>query len=116
MSTGLPVGARTVFWALIVLTGGVRLLVALADYRSRSGTDVYPDDAFYYLRIAQNIVSGRGMTFDGAAPTNGFQPLYLLMVVPVVALAGGSAALPIHLSGVLLTAWAVGTAFCCARC
>ena len=90
---------------------GVRLLVALADYRSLIGNDVYPDDAFYYLRIAQNLVAGRGMTFDGAAPTNGFQPLYLLMVVPVVALARGSVALPIHLSGVLLTGWAVGTAF-----
>jgi hypothetical protein len=111
MSTGSPVRARTVFWALVAVAGGVRLLVALADYRSLVGNDVYPDDAFYYLRIAQNLVGGRGMTFDGAAPTNGFQPLYLLMIVPVVALARGSVALPIHLSGVLLTGWAVGTAF-----
>ena len=94
MSTGPPVRARTVFWALLfwallVVAGGVRLAVALADYRSLIGNDVYPDDAFYYLRIAQNLVGGRGLTFDGAAPTNGFQPLYLLMVVPVVALARG---------------------------
>jgi hypothetical protein len=32
-------------------------------------------------------------------------------VVPIVALARGNLALPIHLSGVLLTGWAVGTAF-----
>jgi hypothetical protein len=111
MSTGAPGRARTVFWALLAVTGGVRLLVALADYRSLIGNDVYPDDAFYYLRIAQNLISGRGMTFDGAAPTNGFQPLYLLMMVPVVALGRGSVVSPIHLSGVLLTGWAVGTAF-----
>jgi hypothetical protein len=111
MSTGAPVRARTVFWALVAVAGGVRLIVALADYRSLIGSDVYPDDAFYYLRIAQNLVAGRGMTFDGAAPTNGFQPLYLLLLTPIVALARGSAAAPIYLSGVLLTGWAIGTAF-----
>ena len=36
MSTGSPVCARTVFPAVVAVAGGVRLLVALADYRSLS--------------------------------------------------------------------------------
>lgn len=40
-----------------------------------------PDDAFYYLKIARNLASGHGLTFDGINPTNGFQPLWLLMLL-----------------------------------
>ena len=106
----VPARARAAFWALVALAGVTRLAVVLADYRSLIGNDVYPDDAFYYLRIAQNVVAGRGWTFDGLAPTNGFHPLYMLMVLPIMALTRGDLVLPIHLSGVLLTGWAVGTA------
>jgi hypothetical protein len=40
-----------------------------------------PDDAFYYLKIARNFVSGYGLTFDGINLTNGFQPLWLLLLL-----------------------------------
>ncbi len=40
-----------------------------------------PDDAFYYLKIARNFASGKGLTFDGINPTNGFQPLWLLLLL-----------------------------------
>ena len=104
-----PARDRAAWWALLALTGAVRLAIVLADHRSLIANDVYPDDAFYYLRIAGNVLAGRGFTFDGLAPTNGFHPLYLLMVLPIVALSHGDLVLPIHLSGVLLTGWAVGT-------
>lgn len=38
------------------------------------------DDACYYYNIARNIVAGRGVTFDGVNPTNGFHPLWLTVV------------------------------------
>jgi hypothetical protein len=41
------------------------------------------DDASYYMTIARNIASGTGVTFDGIHPTNGFHPLWLLMLVPL---------------------------------
>jgi hypothetical protein len=41
------------------------------------------DDASYYMTIARNVASGRGVTFDGLHPTNGFHPLWLLLLVPV---------------------------------
>jgi hypothetical protein len=36
------------------------------------------DDAFYYFKIAQNIVEGKGISFDGITITNGFHPLWTL--------------------------------------
>lgn len=41
------------------------------------------DDAFYSLGIARNIAAGKGITYDGYTQTDGFQPLYVFMMVPV---------------------------------
>ncbi|MCU0612230.1 MAG: hypothetical protein MUE60_10625, partial [Candidatus Eisenbacteria bacterium] len=41
------------------------------------------DDTFLYLQIARNVALGKGPTFDGIHLTNGFQPLWLLAVVPL---------------------------------
>jgi len=49
-----------------------------------------PDDAFYYLKIAQNTVAGRGPTFDGLSPTTGFHPLFMLLILPIAAIFGSS--------------------------
>lgn len=38
------------------------------------------DDSFFYLKIAQNIVNGSGVTFDNISSTNGFHPLYLIII------------------------------------
>ena len=55
------------------------------------------DDAFYYYKVAQNIVAGKGITFDGLGLTNGFHPLWLSFLVPVFALAGDDLILPLRL-------------------
>jgi len=39
------------------------------------------DDFFYYARIAANIAAGKGSTFDGTTPTNGYHPLYEALLV-----------------------------------
>lgn len=44
------------------------------------------DDAWYYFGIARNVAEGRGSTFDGINPTNGYHPLWLLVSVPVYAI------------------------------
>ena len=46
---------------------------------------VIPDDAAYYFKIARNASAGEGLTFDGMNRTNGFQPLWLYILVPVFA-------------------------------
>ncbi len=54
------------------------------------------DDAFYYFKVAQNITIGRGISFDGIAPTNGFHPLWMLVCIPVFALARFDLYLPLR--------------------
>lgn len=34
------------------------------------------DDGYYYLLVAENLIDGKGFTFDGVNRTSGFQPLY----------------------------------------
>jgi hypothetical protein len=41
------------------------------------------DDSFYYLEIARNAAHGNGFTFDGLHQTNGFQPLFLFLLIPI---------------------------------
>ena len=45
--------------------------------------DAYVDDAFYYFEIARNLAAGKFSTFDGGITrTNGYHPVWLLMVTP----------------------------------
>src|SRR2546428_7654820 len=43
----------------------------------------FTDDTFYYLNVARHVAQGRGFTFDGVHATNGFQPLWMLVLVPL---------------------------------
>jgi hypothetical protein len=52
------------------------------------------DDAFYYLKIARNVVEGTGCTFDGIARTNGFHPLWMLYSIFIQAIAHANLELP----------------------
>ncbi len=40
-----------------------------------------PDDAFYYLKIAENITNGHGSVFSLGEPTNGYHPLWMALLV-----------------------------------
>lgn len=62
------------------------------------------DDAFYYFKTAQNISEGLGVTFDGTSPTNGFQPLWMALMVPIFSLARFDLFLPLRLVILLQTA------------
>lgn len=66
--------------------------IALGPSMDSLGRFVY-EDTFYYLGIAENVIAGRGLTFDGANPTNGFQPLWLVFSVAVCTVLKGEAAL-----------------------
>jgi hypothetical protein len=59
----------------------------LAFFFLRAGMErvltVVPDDASYYFKIAENAGGGEGLTFDRINRTNGFQPLWLAVLVPV---------------------------------
>lgn len=53
--------------------------VVLPDPRQISS--LFTDDTFYYLEVARHAARGDGFTFDGINPTNGFQPLWQLVLV-----------------------------------
>ena len=44
--------------------------------------DTNLDDAFYYYEIAKNLAEGKFSTFDGITRTNGYHPLWMLLITP----------------------------------
>lgn len=73
------------------------------------------EDGYYPMTIARNIARGRGITVDGLVPTNGFQPLFTFLTVPLFAAAGEDRLLGARL--VLAVHWAffLATAFVLGR-
>jgi len=67
------------------------------------------DDAFYYFKVAQNITEGKGITFDGVNPTNGFHPLWMLICLPVFALARFNLFLPLRVLVMVLALFNIAT-------
>ncbi len=67
----------------IVVAGFVYALFVIFVLPLEKLVAIPSDDAFYYFKIARNIVAGEGCTFDGIARTNGFHPLWMLCVLCV---------------------------------
>lgn len=67
---------------LIVIAFIIRLVIILHPLNTL--VTYNGDDMYYYLEIADNIVQGHGVSFDGIHITNGFHPLYLLLILPIV--------------------------------
>lgn len=57
-----------------------------------------PDDAFYYFVLAQNSIQQGNISMDGMSATNGFHPLWLLIIAPIFGLAESGSDLPIHIA------------------
>ncbi len=68
---------------LLVLGGTFQTAAVLLAFRSFNHAIAWlmPDDAFYYLKIAENISSGYGSVFSVGEPTNGYHPLWLAILV-----------------------------------
>jgi len=56
------------------------------------------DDAFYYLKTAWHISRGLGSTFDGIHPTNGYHPLWMLLLAPLYKIFSGGGETPVRLA------------------
>lgn len=64
----------------------------------------FVDDTFYYYALAQNIVEGHGVVFNQGVPTNGFHPLYAMLLIPIFELLSSFGPnVPIYASLVLLS-------------
>jgi hypothetical protein len=77
-----------VLWSIAAMSLFLSLFVLFASMERL--LTVIPDDAAYYFGIARNAAAGAGLTFDGINRTNGFQPLWLAVLVPVFRLVHGT--------------------------
>lgn len=71
--------ARVVFLCAIA-AHAASLLVTVARFDGEQiAKSWFADDAFYYLEVANHVAAGHGSTFDGAAATNGYHPLWMVV-------------------------------------
>jgi len=75
-------GLRIAFPAILaffVIFNGVSFVLAGQDRL----IDIFDDDAYYYFTIARNLIQEGRLTFDGTTLTNGFQPLWFGLLLPI---------------------------------
>jgi hypothetical protein len=75
-----PHTGRQIDWTFIAVTI-TAVLTAAAPFLARSAKlAYYQDDFFYYLQVARNLAEHHLSTFDGTTLTNGYHPLWLLVL------------------------------------
>ncbi|MGE5642424.1 MAG: hypothetical protein ACM3Y8_05375, partial [Byssovorax cruenta] len=95
---------------LIIVVATISLYGAFSDGQNFSRRWFMRDDAYYYFKVAQNISEGHGSTFDGINKTNGYHPLWMLICVPIFALARFDLILPLRVLFVVMNALSLATA------
>src|SRR3990170_599870 len=95
---------------LIVVVMSISLYAALSDAQNLSWRWFTRDDAYYYFKVAQNISEGKGSTFDGINPTNGYHPLWMLICVPIFAFARFDLILPLRILMLVMSGLSAATA------
>lgn len=66
---------------LLVLALIARFRLTVLDFNSLL-TSYLADDAFYYFKIAANISNLHRITYDGEQLSNGFHPLWMVLIAP----------------------------------
>jgi len=56
------------------------MLGLILGLRGNQLAHFFHDDAFFYIKTAQNLADGYGSTFDRLSRTNGYHPLWLLIL------------------------------------
>ena len=64
-----------------LLALGLFLIVIRPFFSGHSWMLYEQDDFFYYLKVAQNLAQGHGSTFNGIVQTNGYHPLWMMLLV-----------------------------------
>jgi len=78
---------------LLGIAGGVYASIAPANSLMRWYNI---DDAFYYYKVAQNVLAGYGFTFDQINLANGFHPLWMVVCLGVFWLSQINLLLPLR--------------------
>jgi hypothetical protein len=82
MTSRLSFSAVRPLSAILIVGFLARMVIAWLplDWLLRN---VLADDSFYYFTIARHAARGDGFTFDGLAATNGFHPLWMILLLPL---------------------------------
>lgn len=75
-----------IWFLIIILLGVLFQFFAVIYFCLNFDTAIprlMPDDTFYYLKIAENISLGYGSVFSVGEPTNGYHPLWMILLVLV---------------------------------
>ena len=70
-------------WAIVTAGGAALVDLFHRFYPRQSIYGGFDDDFFYYAGVANHLAHGAGSTFDGIHRTNGYHPLWLLVLNPV---------------------------------
>ena len=113
---GLGTRDRVVGWGLVLgppLVALAKVLTTDPPWRLQ----LFEDDAAYYLGVARNVAAGHGSTFTGLLETNGYHPLWMLLLVPVAWLVDRPADLVVAVVALhgVLWAWSVREALALGR-
>jgi hypothetical protein len=95
---------------LVTVILGIHLYASLADTYAFPNAWFKRDDAYYYYKVAQNISEGHGSTFDGINLTNGYHPLWMMVCIPIFALARFDLILPLRVLLMVIAVFHAGTA------
>jgi hypothetical protein len=104
-----PLSKRLITVGLLGAVLVFHLAVVGQDFTVLAENGFLYDDSFYAFKIAKSIADGKGPTFDGIHPTNGFQPLYVFLIAPFYWIFGSDLIAPIYAAlslSALLTALA----------
>ena len=101
----------SVFEILLISTIlSIHLYAAFSDAYNLPNNWFTRDDAYYYFKVAQNISEGFGSTFDGINLSNGYHPLWMLVCIPIFALARFDVILPLRVLLVVVSFFHAATA------
>jgi hypothetical protein len=95
-AASVGIAERTVEMMYAAITVGLGIIVLSAPLEILLDRFM-PDDAFYYFNPARIFARTGFSSFDGLHFTNGYQPLWFLLSVPVFVLFPGGGELPIRL-------------------
>ena len=95
--------------SLVIVILSIHMYAATSDAYNFANSWFSRDDAFYYFKVAQNITGGLGSTFDGINLTNGYHPLWMVICIPIFALARFDLILPLRILVMVMAAFNAAT-------
>lgn len=95
-----------VFMTIALVPAGVFLFAAATQPLS-SRIGMLHDDAYFYLGVARHLAAGHGSTFNGIEPTNGYHPLWLLLVTALARVTSDRSRLVLLVQAVSGVVWSL---------